>query len=68
MEAPLAHYTLFDKNRKMINRMDIKLRSVRMIHDFPITNNFIIIPDMPLEFKPDRAIQEGGSVFKYDLK
>lgn len=68
MEKPYVHYSLFDKDRKIQNRMDIKITSMRMIHDFPITQNYIIIPDLPLEFKPDKAIKEGGFVFKYDPK
>jgi carotenoid cleavage dioxygenase-like enzyme len=43
--------------------MDIKITSSRMIHDFPITDNYIIIPDLALEFKPDTAIKEGKFVF-----
>ena len=39
-----------------------------MLHDFPITNDFIIIPDLPLEFKPDKVMKDGGSVFKFDSK
>jgi len=48
--------------------MDIPITSMRMIHDFPATENYIIIPDLPLEFKPDVAVKEGGSVFVYDIK
>lgn len=68
MEKPVVHYTLFDRNRKMLNRLDIKLTSMRMIHDFPVTQNYVIIPDLPFEFKPDKAIREGGFVFKFDPK
>jgi len=68
MEKPYVHYTLFDRNRKMLNTMDVKITSMRMIHDFPVTQNHIIIPDLPLEFKPDKAIREGGFVFKFDPK
>ena len=46
--------------------MDIKIESMRMLHDFPITNDYIIIPDLPLEFKPDKVMKDGGSVFKFD--
>lgn len=48
--------------------MDIKITSKRMIHDFPITNDYIIVPDTPMEFKPDLAMKEGGFVFKFDPK
>lgn len=63
MEKPLVHYTLFDKNRRVLNSMDIKIRSMRMIHDFPITDNYIIIPDLALEFVPEKAMKEGCFVF-----
>lgn len=68
MEKPYVHYTLFDKNRKIQNQMDIKIRSSRMIHDFPITDNHIIVPDLAFEFKPDKALAEGSFVFQFDQK
>ena len=48
--------------------MDISITSIRMVHDFPITNDYIIIPDLPLEFRPDKIFKEGGdgSVYKFD--
>jgi len=68
MEKPYVHYTLFDKDRKLINQLDVEITSMRMIHDFPITDNYVIFPDLPLEFKPDVAMKEGGFVFKFDQK
>jgi carotenoid cleavage dioxygenase len=66
MEKPYIHYTLIDKNRKLINKLDVKITSMRMIHDFPITENYVILPDLPLEFKPEKAMKEGGFAFKFD--
>lgn len=66
MEKPLIHYTLFDKNRKIQNSLDVKITSPRMIHDFIITNDYIIVPDLPFEFKPDKAMKEGTFVFQFD--
>lgn len=68
METPYVHYTLFNKDRQAINQLDVKITSMRMIHDFPITDNYVIFPDLPLEFKPDRAMIDGGFVFKFDQK
>ena len=45
MEEPVVHYTLFDKNRKVLNKMDIKITSTRMVHDTPICGDYIVIPD-----------------------
>jgi len=52
MQVPEIHYTLFDKNRKMLAHLDVTITSMRMIHDFPITNNYCVLPDLPLEFLP----------------
>lgn len=67
-DTPYVHYTLFNSKRKMINTMDIKINGIRMIHDFLITENFIIIPDMPLEFNVEKAMKEGGSVYKWNAE
>ena len=36
-----------------------------MIHDFAITENYVIFPDMPLEFRPD-LIFKGKFIFQFD--
>lgn len=36
-----------------------------MLHDFAITENFAIVPDLPFEFKPEKAM-EGGHIFTYN--
>lgn len=49
--------------------MKVKITNIRMIHDFPITHNYCIFPDLPMEFRPELAIQKnGGFVYKYDKK
>ena len=64
LSKPVVHYTLFNWFRDATNRMEIPITSIRMIHDFPITEHYVIIPDLPLEMKPDKIMRgEGGSVF-----
>ena len=53
VEKALLHYTLIDKNSKITSSLDIPISSIRMIHDFAVTENHVIFPDLPLEFRPD---------------
>jgi len=46
---PLIHYSLFDKDRKLLSYIKIPITSVRFLHDFSATENYIIIPDLPME-------------------
>jgi carotenoid cleavage dioxygenase-like enzyme len=46
--------------------MKVPITSPRMIHDFPMTAEYVIIPDLPLEFKPKEAMKEGKFAFMYD--
>lgn len=62
----MVHFSLFNKDRKLISRLDVQITSPRMIHDFGITENYVIIPDLPFEFDPENAIKTGDFVFKYD--
>lgn len=58
-----AFYTLFNKDRKMIVKHEIPLASKRMIHDFIMTENYIMIPDLPMEFKPEATVKESKFIF-----
>ena len=44
---------------------NIPISSRRMIHDFMITENYIIIPDSPLEFNPEAPIKESKFIFQF---
>jgi len=56
-------YSLFNKDKKLILHTNIKIESPRMVHDFMITENYIIIPDSPLEFKPEGMVKESKFAF-----
>ena len=57
---PLLHFTLFSKNKTKLNTIDVKISSTRMIHDFPITENYVIFPDLPLELNANKVVKEGA--------
>ena len=67
IRKPALNYSLFDKNRKLINRLDVEITTRRMAHDCPITENHVIFPDLPMEFSPEKVIiQNKGPVFQWD--
>lgn len=37
-----------------------------MIHDFQISEKFLLVPDLPVEFNPKRAVKEKQLVFHYN--
>lgn len=65
LEQAHLRYTVINKNREVVSKMNIPLRSPRMIHDFAITENHVIFPDLPLEFKPDGVFKD-KSIFLYN--
>ena len=36
-----------------------------MIHDFAVTENYVVIPDLPMEFRPD-LVMKGNFIFQFD--
>ena len=68
MKAGCIDYSLFNKDRKLILHTNIPIESPRMVHDFMMTENYVIIPDSPLEFKPEVMIKESKFIFQFDKK
>lgn len=61
----VIHYSLFDKDRKLLSYIQIPITSVRFLHDFAATENYVIIPDLPMEQNPDHCVK--GNKFIYQL-
>ena len=58
-------YSLLDKHRKLVVKAELPVTCSRMIHDFPATENFIIIPDLAMHFEPKEAMLEKRFVYQY---
>lgn len=58
-------YTLFDKDNKNINSLDIPIRGPVMIHDIAITGENVIFNDLPMQFKPEN-VPLGKQVFEFN--
>lgn len=65
VEAPVIHCSAFDKSRKLMRNFKVPITNVRMIHDFVLTEKFIMIPDQPMEFDPMIAVNENKFVFNF---
>jgi 9-cis-epoxycarotenoid dioxygenase len=62
------HYSVINKDRKVTSNVTIPISSPRMIHDFAITENYAIFPDLPMEMRPDLMIKESKFIFHFDEK
>ena len=66
-EKPILHFSVFDKNRHCnLKNQKIKISTPRMIHDFCITENHIIFPDLPMEVNGEKAVRNNKFIFDFD--
>jgi carotenoid cleavage dioxygenase-like enzyme len=63
IEGASISYSLFNKDRKLLINTLIPIESPRMIHDFMITENYVIIPDSPLKFNPEATVKDSKFIF-----
>jgi len=66
MAGGSVNYSLFNSDKKLILTTNIPISSPRMIHDFMITENYVIIPDSPLEFNPKATVKDSKFIFQFD--
>lgn len=64
-EGHHVKYSLFDKDNQKINELGIPLRGPVMIHDIAITEKNVIIPDLPMQFKPENCAL-GNNAFEFN--
>lgn len=66
LSEPLVHYSVFNKNRSLVKSFNIPITSSRMIHDFVMTQNYIIIPDLPVDSNVKLAVKEKKWLFQWN--
>lgn len=54
----VVYVTVMDKNRKLRHSYEVQVTNSRMIHDLHITEKYVIIPDLPMEFNPKDAVKK----------
>ncbi|XVF29172.1 hypothetical protein REPUB_Repub15cG0097100 [Reevesia pubescens] len=65
IKKPYLKYFKFDKFGKKLRDLHVDIEQATMIHDFAITENFVVIPDHQMVFRLSEMIR-GGSPVVYD--
>nr|AGN03861.1 9-cis epoxycarotenoid dioxygenase [Scutellaria baicalensis] len=65
VQKPYLKYFKFSKNGEKSEDVDIPVSEPTMMHDFAITEKFVIVPDQQVVFKMSEMIR-GGSPVVYD--
>ena len=65
---PICSYTLINKDRKVTTSFKIRISTPRLLHDFAITENYIVIPDMPVELNPIRVARDRDFIASFNHK
>jgi 9-cis-epoxycarotenoid dioxygenase len=63
----VIHHSVFNKDRKCTSNVTVPITNPRMIHDFMITENYSIMPDLPMELRPDLCMKN-KFIFHFDEK
>jgi len=51
-QAPYMHYGVVDSNNELVHYVDVPLPGPRLPHDMAFTENYVILNDFPLFWKP----------------
>eukprot|EP00884_Botryococcus_braunii_P002267 jgi/Botrbrau1/12040/Bobra.0293s0016.1 len=63
---PFLHYFVLDPEGRCTASFPIPLPAPVMMHDFAITQDYVIFMDFPLLFNPQAALKEGKDPFMFD--
>lgn len=63
---PYITYRVISKDGFMHDPVPITIPAPIMMHDFAITENYAIIMDLPLHFKPKEMVKEKKIIFTFD--
>ncbi|SDD91870.1 carotenoid oxygenase family protein [Kordiimonas lacus] len=65
LEAPYMHYGLVDADGNLEHYIPVDLPGPRMPHDMAFTENFAIVNDFPMFYRPD-ALEQGIHIPMFD--